>query len=299
MSRNSRNKWTDTTWNPTTGHEDRLFAPFSWHRPQKVFVNSPDLFHDQVPDHFIVHVFAVIARTPRHTYQLLTKRHARMRALLSSSRFRDAVAAAAPYAGWPLRNLWLGVSVEDQQRAQLRLPALFGTPAWIRWASAEPLLGPINLAEPGALGPGGLDWLVVGGETGPAARPMHTQWARDLRDQAVGAGIPFHFKQHGSWGPAPWRVEQRPGESLTDFHARAALTGATHTLPVWAHHYEMGPQRDGRPAWSPERVGLDESQQAPLRRWGKTRAGRLLDGRVWDEYPTGPRTAAVSGGDRG
>jgi protein gp37 len=327
MSERTSIEWTDTTWNPTTGCTqvspgcdhcyaktmierfhgkgsfatvvrswDKLWLPMRWKKPRKIFVNSTsDLFHDQVPDAFIVQVFTVIARTPQHTYQLLTKRHGRMRSLISSPSFRDAVLSVAPETAWPLRNLWLGVSIEDQQRALLRLPALFGTPARVRWASAEPLLAPINLAEAGALGAGGLDWLVVGGESGPGARPMHTQWARDLRDQAVSADIAFHFKQHGSWGPAPWRVEQHPGESLTDFHARAAATGATHTLPVWAHLHEMGPQSDGRPAWSPERAGLDESQQAPLRRWGKKRAGRLLDGRTWDEYPAGPRTGVVEG----
>lgn len=255
MSENSKIEWTDTTWNPTTGctkvtpgcdncyaeriverfhgkgsfavvtrSEPKLWAPFKWRKPRKVFVNSmSDLFHDQVPDNFIVQVFSVMARTPQHTYQLLTKRHGRMRSLLSRPAFQNAVSSLAPEAAWPLRNLWLGVSVEDQKRADLRIPALLDTPAWIRWLSCEPLLGPVDIdtADGGASCDGGIDWVVVGGESGHGSRPMHPEWARSLRDQCTSSDIPFFFKQWGEWAPmAPLDREGRfvfsGGHSLAD-----------------------------------------------------------------------------------
>ncbi len=254
MSENTSIEWTDTTWNPTTGctkvtpgcdncyaekiverfqgkgafatvtrSEPKLWAPFKWRKPRKVFVNSmSDLFHDQVPDSFIVQVFSVMARTPQHTYQLLTKRHGRMRSLLNQPEFRTAVQSLSPDAGWPLKNLWLGVSVEDQKRAALRIPALIDTPAWIRWLSCEPLLGPIDLSatDQDTLVDGGIDWVVVGGESGHGARPMHPDWARGLRDQCVDVGIPFFFKQWGEFAPmvpsvAPGReIRAYPGALL-------------------------------------------------------------------------------------
>jgi len=296
MSERSAIEWTDTTWNPTTGctkvspgcdhcyaeriverfagkgsfavvtrSEPKLFAPFTWRKPRRVFVNSmSDLFHDQVPDAFIVQVFSVMARTPRHTYQLLTKRHGRMRSLLSTDGFRDAVLALTPGALWPLRNLWLGVSVEDQPRAALRIPALLDTPAWIRWLSCEPLLGPIDLdaADHDARCDGGIDWLVVGGESGPGARPMHPDWARGLRDQCADSAIPFFFKQWGEWVAAPSNygpdVPQRARHATELVFSRAS----------------------------------DVDGQIMLRR-GKKTAGRELDGRTFDEFPPAPRGMAV------
>lgn len=219
-----------------TTHADTLDLPFTWRKPRRVFVNSmSDLFHDAVPDWFIANVFAVMACAPQHTFQLLTKRHGRMRSLLNSPEFHRLIAHVSPmYAGsnpdlaqdyvtttWPLPNVWLGVSVEDQKRADLRVPALLGTPAAMRWLSCEPLLGPVNLDEVArsdnpdggwsaiaSLGHGeqprigvGIDWVVVGGESGPSARPMDPDWPRALRDQCVAAGVPFFFKQWGGRTP--------------------------------------------------------------------------------------------------
>ena len=198
---------------------DRLDQPLKWRRPRRIFVNAQsDLFHKDVPDEFIARVFAVMALTPRHTYQVLTKRHGRMRSLLRSDNFRPAVEDAMRgmvaayrtertwYKAWPLPNLWLGVSVEDQATADLRIPALLDTPAAVRWLSCEPLLGPVDIT--GYLCSAGgsefVDWVVVGGESGPRARPMHPAWARSLRDQCQAAGVPFHFKQAGSVLAREW-----------------------------------------------------------------------------------------------
>ncbi|HEX5772224.1 MAG TPA: phage Gp37/Gp68 family protein [Nocardioidaceae bacterium] len=264
MADKSAIEWTDATWNPVTGctevtpgcdncyaktfaerwrgieghyfeqgfdvvlRPDKLTLPLTWRKPRRVFVNSmSDLFHKDVPDEFIARVFAVMAATPQHTYQLLTKRHGRMRSLLrdecgchvAGTHFRSAMEwAATPHSptyvpglksglfhrmSWPLPNVWLGVSVEDQARANLRIPALLDTPAAVRWLSCEPLLGPVDLrrTDKDALVDGGIDWVVVGGESGHGARPMAPHWARDLRDQCTSAGVPFFFKQWGGRTP--------------------------------------------------------------------------------------------------
>ncbi len=247
--------------------EDRLELPLSWTRPRRIFVNAQsDLFHKDVPDEFIARVWAVMALAPQHTFQILTKRHARMRALLRTDMFhelvQDAIGAQVWGGGvkgavadtvrrryiawrpltptWPLPNVWLGVSVEDQKRADLRIPALLDTPAAVRWLSCEPLLGPVDVIN--GLGDSwltGIDWIVVGGESGPGSRPMHPEWARSLRDQCDVAGVPFLFKQWGSHRPSDVGTIVRNGV-----------------------RYPMVPS-------------------------GKRAAGRELDGRTWDEYPQG------------
>lgn len=308
MSDNSSIEWTEATWNPVTGctkvspgcdhcyaeriverfhgkgsfaivtrSEDKLYAPLRWKRPRRIFVNSmSDLFHDDVPDSFIARVFAVMARTPQHTYQILTKRHGRMRSLLNQPKFAELVQDLTDPTGlmsvWPLPNLWLGVSVESQQWADIRIPALLDTPAAVRWLSMEPLLGPVDLhycAGVDAIekdwvgGPSGgsgaphpfIDWVVVGGESGPGARPMHADWARSLRDQCTAAGVPFFFKQWGEWAPNGWR-------GIGNTNPRERLVGE----PV-----------------------DDLGHREVIERMGKKRAGRELDGRTWDEYPGGAR----------
>ena len=252
----------------TTGvrlHPERLDQPLRWRRPRKVFVNSlSDLFHDDVPDEYIAQVFAVMARAENHTFQVLTKRHGRMRALLSSWEFREALRCKLGWpdlAEWPLPNVWLGVTVEDQKRADLRVPALLDTPAAVRFLSCEPLLGPVDLSPWTGHGYGGdpreeeslIDWVIAGGESGPNARPMHPDWARSLRDQCVAAGVPFFFKQWGEWAPDSYAVGVLPD--------RCTYVGD----PIeanWTH-------------------GLPFRQR--MRRVGKKAAGRELDGRTWDE----------------
>lgn len=319
MSTSSKIEWTDATWNPVTGctkvspgcdhcyaetfaerwrgtpghhfetgfdvtlRPERLAEPLRWRKPRRVFVNSmSDLFHDDVPTEFIAKVFATMAQTPQHTYQILTKRHGRMRSLIGGEidggqslleALADEDDAQALYgAHWPLRNVWLGISVENQKWADVRVPALLETAAVVRFLSCEPLLGPVDLSRwlgveymdalegygeeigaalTGRVGPsGGLHWVIAGGESGPGARPMHPGWARTLRDQCTAAGVPFFFKQFGEWAPTG-----RVGIGCTD--ERERLVG------------------------EPDERGFREE----IRRVGKKRAGRELDGRTWDEFP--------------
>lgn len=266
----------------TTGvtlHPDRLDMPLRWRKPRRVFVNSlADLFHDEVPDEFIAHVFATMAATPQHTYQVLTKRPARMRSLVSGhdgsghrllEATQDEATARALYdAPWPLPNVWLGVSVENQQWADIRIPLLLDTPAAVRWLSCEPLLGPVDLTNvaPGTVyrdcgfkaldGDPRIDWVVVGGESGPGARPMHPDWARSLRDQCQHAWVPLFFKQWGNW-VAP---SQMPEDTFMSWDVEHG-----NDLYDWDNPW----------------------------RFGKKACGRLLDGRTWDEYPQ-PRPQVVA-----
>lgn len=275
---------------------DRLAQPSKWRRPRRVFVNSmSDLFHDRVGVGFIAQVFAVMSLADRHTFQLLTKRPGRMRHLLNNDDFvalvdgqRRLIDPGCPELAWPLPNLWLGVSVEDQRWADIRVPVLLVTPAVVRWVSAEPLLGPIDLTghlerfeyKDSERRPriGGVDfygprigWVVTGGESGPGARPAHPDWFRALRDQCRQAGVAYLHKQHGAYGP------------VTDHPRRG---------DVWVAD-------DGATAgWDPcdghTWVGAGEFRRGPavlVRRVGKKTAGRMLDGREWAEFPP---TAAVS-----
>ncbi len=220
-------EWTDATWNPTTGcdqvspgcdhcyaltmagrlkvmgqakyqtdghprtsgpgfglacHPETLALPATWAKPRMIFVNSmSDLFHKEVPVEFIQDVLDVMRDTPQHTYQVLTKRSHRL------ARLSDALE-------WP-PNAWVGVSVESA-RYLFRLRHLQETAAYVRFISAEPLLGPL-----GALDLTGIDWLIAGGESGLGARPMSPEWVTGLRDRCVEAGVPFFFKQWGGRSP--------------------------------------------------------------------------------------------------
>lgn len=208
-------EWTDATWNPVAGctkvspgcahcyaeaitlrfgrgtpflpglatirlHYDRLDIPLRWRAPRRVFVNSmSDLFHEQVPLEFIERVFAVMGKAPRHTFQILTKRHDRLREL-------------APLLHW-LPNVWIGVSVENQYWAARRIPALLEVPACVRFLSVEPLLGPVDLR----CYLHSVDWVIVGGESGPRGRRMDPDWVRQIRDDCQAAEVRFFFKQWG------------------------------------------------------------------------------------------------------
>lgn len=271
-----------------------LDQPLRWKRPRRIFVCAHgDLFAENVPDEWIDQAFAVMALAPQHTFQVLTKRAARMRAYVSALPGRaDAVARAAACL-WPgedsdeayypvdeairspLPNVWLGVSAEDQRRADERIPDLLATPAAVRFVSAEPLLGPIDLSRaiPGTsrsplkggnsdgsaaitdwAGLPRLDWIIVGGESGPGARPMHPTWARAMRDQCAAAGVPFFFKQWGSWAHIPGleKAPYRPTERL----------------------------RDGGPKF--QRQDLDGAAMLNL---GKKGSGRMLDGVEHNGFP--------------
>lgn len=283
-------EWTDETWNPVVGcsrvspgcdncyaigvahramqpaHEgltirtergtdwsgavrclpERLGQPLRWRKPRRVFVNSmSDLFHPDVPDAFIADVFDVMAchgPIARHTFQVLTKRSQRMAQLLGDW------AQDEGYRGAP--NVWLGTSIESDRYA-FRADHLRATPAAVRFLSLEPLLGPLP-----SLDLTGIDWAIVGGESGRGARPMHPGWVRDLRDRCITAGVPFFFKQWGSWG---WPATPRD-----------------HALTIDGHLFEPG-----------ARLGMNHMCQPTfVRNVGKKAAGRQLDGRTWDEYPT-------------
>jgi protein gp37 len=263
MSDNSKIEWTDATWNPVTGctrvspgcdhcyaltlaerfrgtpghyfehgfdvqlRPDKLDQPLRWKKPRKVFVNSmSDLFHKDIPDEYIARVFAVMALAPRHTFQVLTKRHGRMRSLLSSPEWSELLVDVqlTDDEHWPrdldpeqpLPNVWLGVSAEDQHWATIRLDALRQTPAAVRFVSMEPLLGAIetDLA--------GIDWVIVGGESGRGARPMNLDWARSIRDQCAAAGVAFHYKQQGSGDGGPKSRRDLDGRTWDEFPERAA-----------------------------------------------------------------------------
>ncbi|WP_280357524.1 DUF5131 family protein [Nocardia otitidiscaviarum] len=193
-----------------TVHPTALEIPLRWRSPRLVFVNSmSDLFHADIPEEFIARVFAVMLAGQRHTFQVLTKRPGRLRNLMRRTDFAQQVFELAvrdhgmpsERAGswWPLPNVWLGVSAEDQRWAEIRIPTLIDTPAACRFVSCEPLLGAVDLRRwlPG------LDWVIVGGESGPHARVMRPEWARSLRDQCTGtAHSPrFFFKQWGGRTP--------------------------------------------------------------------------------------------------
>jgi protein gp37 len=194
---------------PTSGpgfgvatHPQALAEPLGWRRPRRIFVNSmSDLFHARVPTAFIAEVFAVMAAADHHTYQVLTKRPARMAGMLRSDAFAESVSqVAAERHGiavltWPLPNVWLGASIETGAYCW-RADRLRQIPAAVRFLSCEPLLGPLP-----SLDLTGIDWVIVGGESGPGHRPVDPAWVRQLRDRCVAGGIPFFFKQWGGLTP--------------------------------------------------------------------------------------------------
>lgn len=214
MAQKSTIEWTEATWNPVTGctkisegcqhcyaermakrlyamgqeryknnfavtlHEDLIDRPKEWRKPRTVFVNSmSDLFHQRVPIEFIQAVFRTMEETPWHTYQVLTKRARRLLQLSS-------------HLPWS-KNIWMGVSVENQDHVD-RVAALSNTTAFVKFLSLEPLLGPID-----SLPLDGIDWVIVGGESGPRSRPMEKSWVRGIRDTCLNNGVPFFFKQWG------------------------------------------------------------------------------------------------------
>lgn len=278
-------RWTDKM----VLSEHKLDAPLRWKKPRRIFVNSTsDLFHEAVPDEWIDQVFGVMAIARQHTFQVLTKRPERMRRYVTDLRtgkrpieisiqaVRGSVVrwldvSGAVKAG--LRNVWLGTSVEDQATANERIPHLLATPAAVRFVSAEPLLGPVTVFD-NAEGPDPdallLDWIIVGGESGPGARPMHPDWARDLRDQCQAAGAAFFFKQWGEWAPG-----ENCGDVITGYRANATW---------WNKEWLFSETNMADPE-------ADWDDEPDLYRVGKARAGRLLDGQEWNELPKKGRDA--------
>lgn len=261
--------------------ESRLDQPLRWRKPRRIFVNSmSDLFHENVPDEWIDRIFAVMALSPQHTFQILTKRPERMLEYFNAERFGYIEAIARKIHGkplppgtvmpWPLPNVWLGVSVENQKAADERIPLLLQTPAAVRFLSCEPLLGPVDLTRFSAhpLVPNAIpiDWVIAGGESGPGARPMHPDWVRELRDHCQAAGVPFFFKQWGEWAP---------GECANDGGPSRTEQVATYWNDEW--------QFDKLTPMQSFETHCDDAPD--VFRFGKKKAGRYLDGRTWDEYP--------------
>jgi len=196
-----------------TLHPDKLELPRKWKKPRTVFVCSMgDLFHRDVPYDEIAFVFHEMARSPQHTYLVLTKRPDEMLAFWKRYRYDTGIELEPPPS-----YIWFGVTCENQQRANERIPLLLQCPAAVRFVSVEPMLGPVDISIAEIEFSGGhpddpasyeysanvLDWVIVGGETGPGARPMHPGWARDIRDQCQAAGVPYFFKQMSRKAPIP------------------------------------------------------------------------------------------------
>ena len=203
----------------------------------------------------------IILQAKQHTFLILTKRPANMK------EFFEWYYSKAGRTIETIKNLWLGVTAENQQRADERIPILLQIPAAVRFVSVEPMLGPIALNAICAVVDGfaqrvktlldGIDWVICGGETGPNARSMHPDWVRSLRDQCVEAGVPFFFKQWGEWLP-----DDQVKESLI---------------------VKMG--HPGAPKWAINKLVCNLSPGLHAFKVGKKAAGRLLDGREWNEYP--------------
>jgi len=288
-------EWCEETWNPITGcspvsegcehcyarrmaqrlkgrygypeddpfrvtfHPDRLEQPLKWKKPRMIFVCSMgDLFHPDVDWLTIDNVLNTCWRATRHTFLVLTKRieaawyYFRSPIFLTPDHWRREFLDRG--------NIWLGVTAENQQRADERIPILLQIPAAKHFVSIEPMLGPVQIRGNYHLGeqtigswPQGLDWVILGGESGPGARPMHPDWARSVRDQCQAAGVPFFFKQWGEWKPYSKR-----------------LGGGIFIKP------------DGTKTCQGE---YWDGQAAAMNRLGKKAAGRLLDGREWNERP--------------
>lgn len=283
-------------------NENWLDQPLRWKRPRRIFVCAHgDLFAEHVPDEWIDQVFAVMALAPQHTFQVLTKRANRMRQYLSkvdADQLRDRwyrsvpagkwyVSVAEAYAGihphasdemralynkaapiWPLPNVWLGVSAERRREWLQRTMHLRGTPAVARFVSAEPLLcdlGHINLD--------GIHQVIVGGESGHGARPMHPAWVRSIRDQCADTDTAFFFKQWGEWAPNigavdGWTLDDNP--EISRFEHREWEDGR------WSEPFF--------PMWCDFSDGNYDEEQC-VSRIGKRRAGRILDGVEHNGFP--------------
>ncbi len=284
-------------------HESRLTIPLSWKKGKRVFVNSmSDTFHKDVPIMVLAQAWATMAVARQHTFLVLTKRIARAHEVLNSRNFQRMVGnlvvkmakdresielgkklMAGPSA-WPLPNVWLGVSAGAQDSARRQIPLLLKTPAAIRFLSAEPLLGFMDIKEylPQQVGDGeggvtpfkttGLDWVIGGGESGgiDKARPTHPDHARRLRDDCVEAGVPFFWKQWGEW---------TPGENVEDNYEEKGGKYPTK------HPWEEDGWTDCSDDW------MTEQDHGPIMyRVGKKKAGRHLDGVEWNQYPTPKET---------
>jgi protein gp37 len=266
------NRYGHAVWGPAKTTQRRMMSndywkqPYKWHKQavvggvrRRVFCASmADVFEDH-PDVVEARrtLFDVISDTPGLDWLLLTKRPENIKPMLI-----DAGCGFQDLPPW----VWIGTSVEDQEQADERIPHLLNVPAQVRFLSCEPLLGPVDLSEMARRGrdsyglrDGGIHWVICGGESGHGARPMHPDWARSLRDQCQAAGVAYFFKQWGEYAPAPW---DNPKPAL------AVCADGTHVVAQIGHV-----------------LGFREADEVCMERMGKHAAGRLLDGREWNEAP--------------
>ncbi|MGY3393401.1 protein gp37 [Bradyrhizobium sp. USDA 3311] len=267
-------------WNGKVRFNDQwLRQPLEWTRPRMIFVCAHgDLFHENVPDEWIDDVFAVMASAPHHTFQVLTKRPDRMRRYVDDGVGRVIARQHRnwhdrDWPGWPLPNVWLGVSTERQQEYEERKQHLRETPAAIRFFSMEPLLGPI---EADWLG----DWVIVGGESGDGARPMHHSWPRAIERQCAAAGVPFHFKQWGAWLPVCATTDELVNSLYHPAPARDPEGRRRCKVDSLVLHAD-GSQHRG---YGPETYASG-SGAMQMFNVGKGRAGRLLNGVEYNGMP--------------
>lgn len=287
-NRNQGLTWPDGSFNGIVQmNPEFLDKPLKKRKPTTYAVWN-DLFHESVPFEFIDYVFAVMGRCQHHTFILLTKRPRRMLEYTQAGRYQKILNIAYGLKfrpkglgkgidnpnnmkWWP--NVWLGVTAENQQTADERIPILLQIPAPVRWVSVEPMLGPVNLTsidhgwqinaltgKQSDMGrpyydTGKLHWVACGGESGHGARPLHPDWERSLRDQCISAGVPYFFKQHGEW-----------------LHESQIAGCKTELDPDYIHNYLL------RYTWTKKVNDVSF-------RVGKKKAGRLLDGRTYDEIP--------------
>jgi protein gp37 len=309
---------------------DMLVQPLKWKRSERIFVNSmSDLFHEDAPFPYIAAVFGAMAASPNHNFQVLTKRPKRMlewfdyiermaekvsdvfpddekdwrhrhvlRAALIKHLGTGGIQGIPDPAQWPLPNVWLGVSVENQKAADERIPLLLQTPAAVKFLSMEPLLGPVNLNRVKPKDKNDviidalkgdylvpftilrdrpkIDWVIVGGESGHKARAMHPEWVRSIRDQCQTAGVPFFFKQWGEFEPY---VDE---DKFTHCGEETQKNMQWYVNPDGSNGHCWLVDGDG--TWQ-NWTGDPQEDCHVMNRVGKKAAGRLLDGRTWDKFP--------------
>lgn len=319
--------WCDMVWNPVTGctkisegcnncyaermakrlqlmapkkysqgfavkcHHESLTEPMKIKKPQRIFVCSmSDLFHEDVPADFIMKVLCVADRSPQHTFIILTKRPARALELFHNWGLVPDDFLGIPPSGEQFpKNVWFGISAENQARADERIPILLQIPTAVRFVSIEPMLEPVdlqNIKQYNSIGQHiasyqvleaitnaqdsnrpAIDWVICGGETGPNARPMHPDWVRSLRDQCKAASVPFFFKQWGEWRPPMTR------ERFNTAWGRHPVSGCPISFLI-----------DTNASLSCFHAGGEENA-VPILRVGKKKAGHLLDGFEHRAFP--------------
>lgn len=257
-----------------TPRYDRLEIPLRVKKPT-IWAVWSDLFHEAVPTDFIEKAFGVMGQLPGHTFLVLTKRPERALAMMP-----DIIDATQDLV-FGFDNVCFGTTAENQEQADKRIPILLQIPAAHRFVSIEPMLSAIDLEleKPDNGEPLGLDWVILGGETGHGARPVHPDWVRSVRDQCQAAGVPFWFKQWGEWGPYVDEAKYTHCGEETTARAQGYINLDGTTGYCWIV--------DDDGTWSNWTAQNGQPQEGchVINRFGSKKAGRLLDGREWNEVP--------------